>query len=128
MAGHACDLMSPGANLHRSPLDFDGDALLHGLSKIIDRPSHRLLRLPPLLVESLIEIAPPVQERDPDHRHATRPSHDRPLIFLAQADIPNVLETDEPVAVLAEDQLVVFLGRCHAPRRPDRHFGRCRHH
>ncbi len=70
MARHAGDVMTPGTNVHGPALDFDGDSRLHRFGEIVDRPGHRLLRLPPLLIEPLIKIAPPVEQRDADHRHA----------------------------------------------------------
>ncbi len=70
MPRHAGHHMSPGANLHPSSFDLDGDTRLQRLGKIADRPGHRFLGLPALAIETLIEVAASVQQCDADHRHA----------------------------------------------------------
>jgi hypothetical protein len=63
-------LVSPGSYGDRSALHFDHTRAVNDLEKIIDRPRDRLLVLAALGVESLEEVALPMEKRHAHHGEA----------------------------------------------------------
>ncbi len=62
-AGHSFNRISPCPNVYRAPVQFDRRLCLQGLDEVVHGPAHRVLALVSCLVEFLVKVSLPVEER-----------------------------------------------------------------
>jgi hypothetical protein len=70
VAADTLDLILPRTKQDVASLEIHGHPRAHLLQEILDHPLDRLLALPPVAVEALIEVALAVKETHRDHRQS----------------------------------------------------------